>query len=47
MADATLKDIARFFEMTSAEFAKEWKRLDDGEKDYFKRAVGETLTSDK
>ena len=41
MREATLVEIKEYFEMSSGEFAAEWKLLSDEDKDYFRKAVGE------
>lgn len=45
MPDATLKDIMKFFGMTSQDFTKEWKRLPEKDRKELKAGIGDgTLT---
>lgn len=45
MADATLKDVMAFFDMTAEEVRREWKLLTDADKADIKRGIGDgTLT---
>lgn len=37
---ATVKEVMTFFEMTAADFMKEWKVLSDKDKDDLKNGVG-------
>lgn len=40
---ATLAQIRDYFEMSSGDFAKEWKALDTEEKEWFKIQVGREM----
>jgi hypothetical protein len=45
---ASIKEIMAFFEIEKAsDFMREWKELSEEDKEYFKKAVGETLSPDK
>lgn len=37
--EATLLEIKNFFGMSSADFTKDWKRLSDGDRKYYKEEV--------
>ena len=40
---ASLAEIRDYFEMTSGDFASEWKRLNDEEKRFFKEEVTKVI----
>jgi len=41
--DIKLTDIMHFFNMKPGEFAKEWKELNDAEKDFFRTEVAKEI----
>jgi hypothetical protein len=45
-SEATLTEVRDFFEMTSSDFTKEWKQLDECDRQYFKEAVGAEIHKD-
>ena len=42
--EVSLTDLMKYFNMTAGEFAKEWKRLTDKEKDEFREMYAELKT---
>ena len=47
MAAWTLGDIAKYFNMSAGEFAKEWRVLNQEDKDWFKNEFNKLPESDK
>ena len=46
MKEATVAEVKQFFGMNATEMLKEWKRLTDQERAFFKREVGKVINND-